>query len=315
MFESKHIELNRNHIIIIAVLSVLFLTVLFFYSKKDREKVEDEAGIVVATSTEEIIPVKKEFYHSVIGSSVDGLDIELYDFFSGDHLEGKEDVYVLFVGGIHGGYEWNTVLLAYEFIDHFKENRAFLPKNVSIGVIPSLNPDGVKNVIGTTTKRFLSDIVPPIEFTTHGRFNSNGVDLNRNFDCKWKPESSWRGETVSAGEYPFSEPEAKVMRDIVMEKDPVAVIFWHSAAGAVYGSECEEGILLETMNILNAYSSASSYPAIASFDHYEVTGDVEGWLASIGIASITVELTTHQNLEWERNKAGVEAVLNYFGEN
>ena len=122
----------------------------------------------------------------------------------------------------------------------------------------------------------------------------------------------WRGNVVSAGTAPFSEPEAQAIRDFVQVNKPTAVIFWHSQANAVYASECHMGILPETINIMNIYTKASGYLAVDSFDAYEVTGDAEGWLASIGIPAITVELKTHETIEWERNIAGIKALFAHY---
>ena len=63
---------------------------------------------------------------------------------------------------------------------------------------------------------------------------------------------------------------------------------------------------------MNAYSKASGYPAVKSFDAYAVTGDAEGWLASINIPAITVELQTHETIEWERNLSGIKALFEYY---
>jgi hypothetical protein len=63
---------------------------------------------------------------------------------------------------------------------------------------------------------------------------------------------------------------------------------------------------------MNIYSKASGYKAVDSFDAYPITGDAEGWLASIGVPAITVELSTHETIEWERNLAGIKALLEYF---
>ena len=119
----------------------------------------------------------------------------------------------------------------------------------------------------------------------------------------------WQSKTVSAGTGAFSEPEAKAVQSFVLEHTPVAVVFLHSKANAVYASECEKGILPKTLDIMNAYSKASGYSAVQSFDSYEVTGDAEGWLASINIPAITVELKTHETVEWERNLAGIKALF------
>ncbi|OGY58454.1 MAG: hypothetical protein A3F24_00675 [Candidatus Colwellbacteria bacterium RIFCSPHIGHO2_12_FULL_44_17] len=64
--------------------------------------------------------------------------------------------------------------------------------------------------------------------------------------------------------------------------------------------------------IMNEYARASGYSAVESFGQYEVTGDAEGWLASIGIPAITVELKTHETIEWEENLAGIKALFEYY---
>jgi predicted deacylase len=117
---------------------------------------------------------------------------------------------------------------------------------------------------------------------------------------------------VSAGGAAFSEPEAQALRALVESIDPVVAVFFHSQSDAVYASECEEGILPETMTVMNLYSEASGYKAVDSFDAYAITGDAEGWLASIGIPAITVELSNHTDTEWERNKAGVKSLINHY---
>ena len=247
----------------------------------------------------------------VIGTSIEGRDIEAYTYLSADKAGRDGDTHLVFVGGIHGGYEWNSVLLSHQFMDYLEENPDVIPTGLTVTVIPSANPDGVYEVIGKAG-RFSAADVPLEREEGLGRFNARGVDLNRNFDCKWKPESTWRENVVSAGSEPFSEPEAWAIRDFVLEHDPDAVIFWHSQANAVYASECEDGILPETLAIMNAYSRASGYPAVDSFDSYEITGDAEGWLASIGIPAITAELQTHETVEFERNLAGIRALFEYY---
>jgi len=244
--------------------------------------------------------------HKVIGESVEGRNMDAYTY-------GKGETHLLFVGGVHGGYEYNSVLLAYKFVDYLNANinTDIIPDGLTVTVIPSANPDGLYEVISKEGRFSISDVATD---TTNGqgRFNANNVDLNRNFDCKWKPESMWRGNVVNAGNEAFSEPEAKAIRSFVLENSPVAGIFWHSQSNAVYASECEDGILPETLGIMNAYSRASGYPAVDSFDAYEITGDAEGWLASINIPAITVELSNHETVEWDRNLAGIKALFTYY---
>lgn len=241
----------------------------------------------------------------VIGTSVEGRPIEAYTYGSGER-------HLLLVGGIHGGYEWNTVVLAYMMMDYLEANPAAVPKNLRVTIIPSANPDGVYKVIGKEG-RFTASEIPAGVAQEPGRFNAHGVDLNRNFGCKWKPEGMWRGAVVSTGSSAFSEPEARAIRDFVLAEKPAAVIFWHSQGNAVYASECEEGILSGTRAIMQAYGKAAGYPTHETFDAYEINGDAEGWLASIGIPAITVELSTHETIEWNKNLAGTKALFTYYG--
>jgi hypothetical protein len=64
---------------------------------------------------------------------------------------------------------------------------------------------------------------------------------------------------------------------------------------------------------MNTYANAAAYTAIDSFDAYPVTGDAEGWLASINVPAITVELKTHESIEWDRNLAGIKALFFHYG--
>lgn len=241
---------------------------------------------------------------TTIGTSVEGRAIEAYTF-------GTNGKHVLFVGGIHGGYEWNSVLLAYQFIDYLKANPEVVA-GLTVTVIPSANPDGVYKVIGKEGRFTAKDAATDAATLAAGRFNANKVDLNRNFACKWQATSTWQNKTVSAGSAAFSEPEAQTIRDFVTQKKPGAVVFWHSQANAVYASECTAGVLPETLKVMNAYATAANYRAIESFDAYPVTGDAEGWLASIGIPAITVELSSHTSVDWEKNLAGAKALLDLY---
>ena len=258
-----------------------------------------------ATSTPQIVeePEPTPSFPQVLGQSVEGRDIQHYRF-------GEGDTHVLLVGGIHGGYEWNSIILAYEMIDHIKAHPDFVPDTLTVDIIPDLNPDGTYAATGLTGRFTAADITDySMHQTGTGRFNANSVDLNRNFGCDWAPESTWRGQTVHTGTGPFSEPEAQILRDLVFETEPIAAAFWHSQANAVFASECEDGPLPLTLDIMNAYANAASYQAIPVFDAYPINGDVEGWLASLGIAAITVELEGRLTPEWERNRAGTQAML------
>ena len=289
---------SRNSVIVTILVTVLLGVGLFVFMGS-RYKAPETPPTVASKN---LGPMRK-----IIGRSVEGRGIESFTY-------GNGPMNLAFVGGVHGGYEWNSVLLSYEFMDYLETNPAVIPKNLTVIVIPSANPDGVYKVTGKDGRFTESDVSTDKTILASGRFNANGVDLNRNFNCKWQSKSTWQTKVVSAGTGAFSEPEAKAVQSFVLKHTPVAVIFWHSKANAVYASECEKGILPETLNIMYAYSKASGYTAVKSFDGYEVTGDAEGWLASINTPAITVELKTHEAIEWERNLAGIKALFEHYGQ-
>ncbi|MDO8471160.1 MAG: M14 family zinc carboxypeptidase [bacterium] len=244
--------------------------------------------------------------HTVIGMSVEGRDIEAYSY-------GKGEIHIVFIGGVHGGYEWNSVFLPYKFIDYLKANPDVVPSNLTVTIIPSANPDGLYRVVKKEGRFTIADVSKDKEILASGRFNAHEVDLNRNFDCEWKPKSMWQSRTVSAGRAPFSEPESLAIKNFVLVNKPEAIIFWHSQSGYIYASHCDGVTLPETIAIMNIYARASGYPTDRTFDSYDVTGDAEGWLAKIGVPAITVELKTHETIEWEENLAGIKALFEYYG--
>src|SRR3989338_8851409 len=157
---------------------------------------------------------------TVIGTSVEKRDITAYHY-------GTGDTELLFVGSMHGGYEWNTALVAYELMDYLEVSPEIIPGNVKVTVIPVLNPDGLNKVVGTTSKFSPAAVSSSNDVVVSGRFNANGVDLNRNFDCDWKASGVWQNKTVSGGSKAFSEPESQAIKNYVETSNPAAVIVWY----------------------------------------------------------------------------------------
>jgi hypothetical protein len=285
---------RKQFIIAFFCTAVLGTAVLVFLaSRKQKGAVAPKPIPVITTPQETKIESPRRL---VLGLSVEGREIESYSFGSGP-------MQLAFIGGIHGGYEWNSVLLAYKFIDYLGENLKSIPKNLTIMVIPSMNPDGVFKITGKEGRFTASDI--PAGSNAAGRLNAREVDLNRNFDCNWESKGVWQSKTVSGGTSPFSEPESAAIKKFVLENKPAAVIFWHSKSGTVYGSSCNNDMLDETTDIMNAY-------AAPTFDQYKVSGDASDWLASINIPAITAELKTHETTEWQQNLAGIQALFEYY---
>ncbi len=218
----------------------------------------------------------------LIGRTVEGRGILARRLGSGSRT-------ILLVGGIHGGYEVNTVALMNEVIAHFSATPEDIAPGLSLVVVPALNPDGLLR--GREAA---------------GRFNANGVDLNRNWACDWSPEAFWQDRAVDPGPQPFSEPETAALADYILQNPPVAALFYHSAANGVFAGACDGDHGSQALGHL--YGQAAGYPSDSPFSHYEVTGDASSWVDGQGIPAITVELQSWTETEWARNFAGIMAV-------
>jgi len=264
-------------------------------------KNENEASVTPEETQTNPVEVKPE---EVIGKSAGGRDIMAYHYGTGS----KE---ILLVGGIHGGYSWNTALLAYQMMDYFDANPTAIPSGIKVTIIPVLNPDGLNRVVDSTGRFKPTDVSTSPEARIAGRFNANNVDLNRNFDCNWQATAVWQSKTVSGGTKVFSELEAQAIRDYAQKPEITAVIAWYSSAGGVFSSSCN-GAVAETQTMTDVYAKASGYPAHKDFDYYEISGDMTNWFAKNNVPAIGVVLTSSDDVEWDKNLAGVKAVLDHF---
>jgi len=260
-----------------------------------------------ATTTEPVAtttPTAETQGATVIGKSVNGKDITAYHY-------GTGSTELLFVGGLHGGYDWNTSLVAYDLKDYLDQNPNAIPANESVTVIPVVNPDGLAQVVSKTGEFTAADVSKSAD-TVAARFNANNVDLDRNFDCDWQATGVWQTKSVSGGTAAFSEPESQAIQAYVAAHKPTAVVVWFSAAGGVFASNCHDGVLPATDTLTQTFATASGYPAHESYDFYATTGDMVNWLAKEQIPAVSVLLTNHTDPEWTKNLKGIQAVLTQY---
>jgi predicted deacylase len=250
------------------------------------------ATLTPAPDAERFTPTPDDALH--VGYSVLGQAITARQF--GD-LGGRA---LLLVGGMHGGYEINTVALMDALTAHFEAASAEIPAGVGLLIVRAANPDG---------------LAYPNE--ARGRFNANGVDLNRNWACDWTPRAFWRAQPVSAGAAPLSEPETAALADFIRARSPAAVLFYHSAADGIFAGDCEIerlGRASDSLALAAVLGEAADYSYGAPFSAYPVTGTAASWVDGLGIPSADVELLTHTDPEFERNLRGVRAVLAWLAE-
>jgi hypothetical protein len=200
---------------------------------------------------------------------------------------GNGPVRIAFVGGLHGAYEGNTTRLIERAHEHFAQAHRAIPPEVSLTLIAAANPDGLAQ---------------------GSRFNGHTVDLNRNWDYKWTPDAYWTGGRVSAGAYPFSEPETRALRDLLVGNHFAAVVFYHSAEGAVYPGSCSAPLVSGPLG--RTIAAATGYRLDTDgWDYYPITGQAIDYLDCGGIPAADVELPDHDGIDWTANLRGMQAVL------
>ncbi len=223
----------------------------------------------------------------VIGTSVAGRDLEVFQFGSGDSQR-------MIVAGIHGGYEGNTIRLADELIQVIKAKPDLIPTTVTLYILRSLNPDGEAR----------SD-------SYKGRTNENLVDLNRNWPAYWQStwplEGCWTYTYVTGGSHPASEPETRALMNFLLTYRIEALISYHSAVLGIFpGGQPPDPA---SISLAEAISNVSDYPYPPIETGCQYTGQLIDWASLQGIAAVDIELTNHEDTDLWQNLKVLEAFL------
>jgi hypothetical protein len=225
-----------------------------------------------------------------IGQSLEGKPLEMVRFGSGPIVR-------VIIGAIHGGYESNTATLVYLLRDDLKSGLITVPEEITLYLLPVFNPDGFYDFLNQP----------------EGRGNARGVDINRNWSVLWQPDWDRTGcfnyLRLTAGEHPFSEPEAIALRDFLLANKVDALISYHSAMSAIFaGGQPEPDPASDSL--ARALSAASLYLYPPTNDPgCQYTGQLIDWAAAQGIAAVDVELTDHQSNDILINRKLLEAFL------
>jgi predicted deacylase len=241
------------------------------------------ARVAAASPVVQEAPLVREF---TLGSSAQGRPITVVQVSDGARK-------LVVVGDTHGGAEANTYRLTLQLIEHFRANPEQVPSDVRLYLIPTINPDGL--AIGH-------------------RFDSQGVDLNRNMNTNLDacPENDWRHTVFGAygvvsqtgGPYPDSQVETRLIRSFLL--DASGAVFLHSNAGLVFPPYCEHQ---PSLQMAQTYAEAANYVYTRYWENYMITGSMADWAGSLGISAITPELITATDSEFTQNLAGLQAVL------
>jgi predicted deacylase len=225
----------------------------------------------------------------VIGYSLERRPLNVYTFGSGGHQR-------MIVADIHGGDEWNTLTLANQLIKYLNQYPDIVPDNVTLYILPSLNPDGEARA-----------------HDKYGRLNDNGVDLNRNFPINWQADwnraGCWNYLPSSSGTGPGSEAETQALMNFIDSHKIEALISYHSAALGIFpgGNPWDENSTRLAESI--AQVSSYRYPPLDTGCIY--SGTLPDYAVSKGIAAVDIELTNHIETDFDMNLNILQVLLDW----
>ncbi|XP_061394987.1 carboxypeptidase B1-like [Musca vetustissima] len=149
-----------------------------------------------------------------VGLSFEERDLKALIITNGD---GRNDKNVILVDGGFHAREWISPAAAIyaieQLVENFEENRDLL-EDYDWVILPVVNADGYEYSQQSAETRMWRKTRKPL---FHQGGICYGTDPNRNFDFKWMAggASSDPCSNTFAGPNPFSEPEARVVRDLI----------------------------------------------------------------------------------------------------
>lgn len=187
-------------------------------------------------------------HRRVLGSSGQGRPVEGVFFGAEAPGEGAVQLDTLMLGVFHGDEGISAELLN-RFIAHLEglESGQFDGQRHPALIIPVLNPDGL---------------------ALAQRMTANGVDLNRNYPtANW--ECSGEGSPYYAGPRPASEPETRLVIDLIETYRPRKIVTVHSPY-KVINFDGPGRALAEAMAAHSGYAVVEDigYPTPGSFGTY-----------------------------------------------
>ncbi len=135
--------------------------------------------------------------YRIVGTSVQRLPI--LSFVLG---QGPDVTFIL--ATIHGNESAGTQLV--RRLGKYLQQRPYLMKGRRVVLLAVANPDGMAH---------------------NSRFNANGVDLNRNFPASNRVKDKRSGATA------FSEPEARLVKQLIEQYSPDRIISFHQPLACI----------------------------------------------------------------------------------
>ena len=186
-----------------------------------------------------------------LGKSSEGRDIIAFDLGKGPKkivmcasMHAREHIatnFIMYMADSYAyGYEISDIRDGY--------NIRYLLDNVTLTIIPMVNPDGINLVQHGYESTLNPEYISSMKTNGYGhkswKANTNGVDLNNNFDFLWHPKGEGPSYAGYGGPYAASEPETQVMRKFIDETDFEIFASLHTQGQVVYWMDpnCDQSL-------------------------------------------------------------------------
>ena len=206
---------------------------------------------------------------------------------------------VLFTAA-HHAHEWITATLLLKFAEELARamaeggkiwgvSAATIRRQVTVHLVPMVNPDGVDLVTGAIAPGsaqyekalLLSQNYPDIPFPEGWKANLNGVDLNLQYPAGWLQAREIKfsqgftrpGPRDYVGRAPLSQKEARALADYTERTDPRVALAFHSQGQVIYW-QFEDYAVPGARDLAEEFARVSGYrledtPYASSFAGYK----------------------------------------------
>ncbi|MBN2693964.1 succinylglutamate desuccinylase/aspartoacylase family protein, partial [bacterium] len=225
--------------------------------KLERKSISNRAGFItyeeISDKMDAIVSTGDGLFEKIsLGTTIEGRDI-----WALRNITNSPKPKFRVAGATHGD-EAMSYQLVYQFMSDFFDKKNQEPyktllQEIQFTWIPMINPDGAVNV---------------------DRYNSNGIDLNRNFGFFWERGSSY-------GLEPFSEPETKAIRNDLLEELYSISFSFHTYGDYINYvwnfSEDDVSDQEEIEYLSGLYFDETDYTVVKGYDWYRTTGDLNDY--------------------------------------
>lgn len=161
-----------------------------------------------------------------------------------------------------------------------------LLKQITMYIIPMVNPDGVNLVINgidsVTDKKAVEAMTMVKTIHKEWKANINGVDLNRQYPAQWEMKYDEIGRPASEsfkGEASATEPEVRAMMELSWENDFIIAASFHTKGNMIFWADrATVDLIPEAKKIACRLSRLTKYKLMPVSERPEVyAAGYENW--------------------------------------